>query len=462
MSPHEGKTGGHTNHIRLARNRTTARIRRERKKEIANRLTKCVRSLSLQLKMLQSVYETLTPEQRGVVHKIMLSLGEPPLACRYCDKTFDGMIALKAHVTANHQNEINNRIIKANPKATCPKPGSNGSGSGGENEEPMSLEERQRRRLQRNAASARLCRQRKKLYIENLRLQVPVLQHEIMSLLVALPVQVRPQLASIGFVFPTAGGYPNFGDGSLEASSMASLAAGMSMNMNMNNMNINLNVDAITAGAQQIHEAAMNAAPNHVSTPVQPNLGPGPGNFLKNIPQLHQGSQMPVANQGQNLMFNQLPHMPYGSLQSSINQQIPNNNGLNFQPGMVYPQMNNFCFGNGGASHNNIGASVYIPPQQPQMVFQNQPWPQQTMNMSTIPVNLNLYAGTQHDSKRLKTLSIDSKIQTNAVNQIHLNLATQLQQGKQNVRTDTESKVKAPDVINAAMALADFDQTSTK
>jgi len=54
----------------------------------------------------------------------------------------------------------------------------------------LSNEEKKKRRLERNAASARFCRQRKKLYIESLRGQLPGLRHKIKALETALPEMV--------------------------------------------------------------------------------------------------------------------------------------------------------------------------------------------------------------------------------------------------------------------------------
>lgn len=203
---------------RLARNRMTARLRRERKKQEAEVLTKLVAALRLRLKELQAALDKLPKEDLQKARTIIDSFGAPPLACLFCSRTFEERRLLDEHLRLNHTAEIKAReqflveskafgsvdSIKDDPfdpmapmSAAAMRgdldPKDDDLGSDNEDGLPlseMSHEERKRRRLKRNAASARLCRQRKKLYTENLRSQLPGLRHKVRSMEAALPEDV--------------------------------------------------------------------------------------------------------------------------------------------------------------------------------------------------------------------------------------------------------------------------------
>uniref|UniRef100_A0A7S2WP47 C2H2-type domain-containing protein n=1 Tax=Mucochytrium quahogii TaxID=96639 RepID=A0A7S2WP47_9STRA len=188
---------------RLARNRTTARIRRERKKHEAELLTKYVAALRLRLKELTTAVDNLPKEEQEEAFKIVKSFGEPRLACQFCSNTFEKQGTLDEHLKLNHAAELRareqfiteSRSFGLSTEGTL-EGAANESGSGNQNVEDeaegfrlsrLTSAERKKRRLERNAASARLCRQRKKLYIENLKCQLPGLRHRVKALEAALP-----------------------------------------------------------------------------------------------------------------------------------------------------------------------------------------------------------------------------------------------------------------------------------
>ncbi|GBG34851.1 Hypothetical Protein FCC1311_110732 [Hondaea fermentalgiana] len=204
---------------RLARNRMTARLRRERKKQEAEVLTKLVAALRLRAKELQAALDKLPKADLAKARSVIEFFGEPPLACLFCSRTFVERRLLDEHLCLNHSAEIKAReqfLVESKAFGTgetgkdesiesmsmslasitaggSPSPSKDGDLSESEDGVPlseMSHEERKKRRLKRNAASARLCRQRKKLYTENLRSQLPGLRHKVRAMEAALPDDV--------------------------------------------------------------------------------------------------------------------------------------------------------------------------------------------------------------------------------------------------------------------------------
>ena len=131
---------------RLERNRLTAQQRRQRKKTTASALTAEKKLLETELAQLMNVYAALPPASRCIIDEKVMSE--------------------KAEVVEDQP-----------PPESMPELLS----------EAGDFEERRKRRLERNAASARLCRARKKLYISNLRRELPVLGRKIAALRAAIP-----------------------------------------------------------------------------------------------------------------------------------------------------------------------------------------------------------------------------------------------------------------------------------
>mmetsp|Transcript_3278 Transcript_3278/g.3707 ORF Transcript_3278/g.3707 Transcript_3278/m.3707 type:complete len:425 (-) Transcript_3278:136-1410(-) len=170
---------------RLARNRTTARLRRERKKHQAETLTKEVAELTFKLETLESHLDTLGAKAKKNILRAVDDFGPPPVACIFCDMDFPDNETKNKHVETNHAAELKARNI-AKQNAAKEEQESRSQ----ENEKvagKLSYDSRRKRRLERNAQSARLCRQRKKLYIENLRMQLPQLRHRVESLRKLIP-----------------------------------------------------------------------------------------------------------------------------------------------------------------------------------------------------------------------------------------------------------------------------------
>lgn len=166
---------------RLARNRTTARLRRERKKHQAENLTKQVAELTFKLETLEAHLETLPKKAKKNILKGLEDFGPAPVACIFCDFDFPSEELRARHVESSHAAEVKAR---SQAKAIAAKDEAEVNSV---NNSKLSPVERRKRRLERNAASARLCRQRKKLYIENLRQQLPSLRHRVDSLRKLIP-----------------------------------------------------------------------------------------------------------------------------------------------------------------------------------------------------------------------------------------------------------------------------------
>ena len=180
------KSGDRNSRIqaRLARNRTTARMRRERKKQQAENLTRLVTELRVELEAMENFLNTLPREKQEAVRKGMECLGAAPVACLFCDQDFKSEELKEKHVQSEHTADLKARqafqkIYQEDQKKQLETSGPANA--------KLSQEERRKRRLERNAASARLCRQRKKQYIENLRKQVPVLRHKVLGLRSLMP-----------------------------------------------------------------------------------------------------------------------------------------------------------------------------------------------------------------------------------------------------------------------------------
>jgi len=205
----EGQSDGNERvFLRLARNRLTARARRERKKAEAEALTRMVSALKSRQKELTAAFEGLTGEARKKADKIVESFGKPPVACQFCTHTFETGEDLDEHISINHTSDVNARkqfykdsetfglsIAPTDAEGTAPAPAEEDATFLGS----LSSSARRKRRLERNAASARLCRQRKKLYIESLRSQLPGLMHSVRALEAAIP---EPLLSQIRFSTP--------------------------------------------------------------------------------------------------------------------------------------------------------------------------------------------------------------------------------------------------------------------
>ena len=182
-----GKNGGDRSsrvQARLARNRTTARMRRERKKQQAENLTRLVTELRVELEAMESYLSAMPAEKQAEVQKGVETLGAPPVACLFCDQDFRTEELKEKHVQSDHTADLKARqafqkIYHEDQKKQLESVGPANA--------KLSQEERRKRRLERNAASARLCRQRKKQYIENLRKQVPVLRHKVLGLRSLMP-----------------------------------------------------------------------------------------------------------------------------------------------------------------------------------------------------------------------------------------------------------------------------------
>lgn len=180
------QTGDQSSRIqaRLARNRTTARMRRERKKQQAENLTRLVTELRVELDAMESYLLTMPSTKQKEVHTGLEALGSPPVACLFCDQDFKTEELKEKHVQSDHTADLKARqafqkIYNEDQKKQLESVGPANT--------KLSQEERRKRRLERNAASARLCRQRKKQYIENLRKQVPVLRHKVLGLRSLMP-----------------------------------------------------------------------------------------------------------------------------------------------------------------------------------------------------------------------------------------------------------------------------------
>jgi len=188
---------------RLARNRTTARLRRERKKHEAEVLTKYVAGIQKRINELSSVVDSRPAEESEKLQMIVDQCGTPPVCCQFCAQLFTTDTDKNAHVTHIHEQDVKAReaFLAESRKFGLSVDGMEELENSEEEEEDtysplvrMSSEDRRKRRLERNAASARLCRQRKKLYIEGLRSQIPGLRHQKKALEHALGEAIAKEL----------------------------------------------------------------------------------------------------------------------------------------------------------------------------------------------------------------------------------------------------------------------------
>eukprot|EP00924_Labyrinthula_sp_SR-Ha-C_P003351 snap_masked-scaffold_15-processed-gene-6.21-mRNA-1 protein AED:1.00 eAED:1.00 QI:0/-1/0/0/-1/1/1/0/348 len=178
---------------KLERNRNTARVRREKKKLEAEELT--------------GVYNTLKTENAGLRCKITEKFGKDfeeelekkiakgPKGCLWCNEVVSVGTTVKVHCEINHPNEFRsfgrNEIIEDNEKCLQYVEELEEKEANLENMsclakisrrevQRLSQEEKRKRRLLKNAESARLCRQRKKFYIQKLRMKIPKASYENM------------------------------------------------------------------------------------------------------------------------------------------------------------------------------------------------------------------------------------------------------------------------------------------
>eukprot|EP00511_Aplanochytrium_stocchinoi_P004163 CAMPEP_0204840726 /NCGR_PEP_ID=MMETSP1346-20131115/38785_1 /ASSEMBLY_ACC=CAM_ASM_000771 /TAXON_ID=215587 /ORGANISM="Aplanochytrium stocchinoi, Strain GSBS06" /LENGTH=489 /DNA_ID=CAMNT_0051978321 /DNA_START=192 /DNA_END=1661 /DNA_ORIENTATION=+ len=178
---------------RLARNRTTARLRRERKKQQAETLTKQVAELTFKLEALEGHLETLGPKAKKNILKGIESFGSAPVACVFCNQDFPKKEMLDKHVETHHAAELKARKMteqqqkeEQNMEFDEQETDDQNLPLGGSRRASIN-DSRRKRRLERNAQSARLCRQRKKQYIESLRIRLPELRHRVEILRKLIP-----------------------------------------------------------------------------------------------------------------------------------------------------------------------------------------------------------------------------------------------------------------------------------
>jgi len=182
---------------RLERNRATARLRRERKKQEAELLTKFVAGLKLRASELMASFSNLDEHKRMEARRTIKSFGDPPVPCMFCTNSFSTEVEAQGHMSSAHRADLKAReqFLEESRKFGLTADGNEIKRSLDKGRSMrMTSEERKKRRLERNAASARLCRQRKKLYIENLRSQIPGLRHRVRAVEAALPRDVVNQI----------------------------------------------------------------------------------------------------------------------------------------------------------------------------------------------------------------------------------------------------------------------------
>lgn len=210
-SPMNGNSSSVPQDSRLARNRHTARLRRERKKKEAENLTLLRSQAVLERNRLLMKIEELSQAEKAEFAKLKAQKesGKTISGCLFCEKTFEISAGLsdkdvvnsqiwrhyvnehphdtkssQSHLGGDFLNMTNSpqklleHVIKLSEE-NIGKSHQHSRDSSLESPRNMSLEERRRRRLERNAESARMCRQRKKLYIQRIRLELPSLKREI-------------------------------------------------------------------------------------------------------------------------------------------------------------------------------------------------------------------------------------------------------------------------------------------
>lgn len=214
---------------RLARNRQTARLRRERKKQEAEKLTLLRSQAIVEKNNLLSRIEALDVVSRQKFEEFKCSeqKGGVVSGCLFCEKQFVINVCTVAddvtesplwrHYVNEHPHERKSNethlgkdflelvnkpekllehvisLSEENMGRSTPSLDTESNGS----QRKLSNEEKRKRRLERNAESARLCRQRKKLYIQRIRLELPSLQREIRVMNEFLGTPLKEESASV-------------------------------------------------------------------------------------------------------------------------------------------------------------------------------------------------------------------------------------------------------------------------
>ena len=94
---------------RLARNRITARLRRERKKNLTEELTQQVTNLKVEIKALEMKLAMLSPSAQSAAQAQLRAFPRPRCPCRFCDVTTESESELLAHLESAHRAELSSR-----------------------------------------------------------------------------------------------------------------------------------------------------------------------------------------------------------------------------------------------------------------------------------------------------------------------------------------------------------------
>lgn len=180
---------------RLLRNRETARIRRKRKKQELESLATLARVLQTRLQLYKLTVHTLPQDKKIQLHLAIEAIKN--MECVHCSKleyysTNNNKLGVKNQkysINKTHtikecevfRNESRRLFFEVMSRKTFLRNDSISSADQLEerNNDSLSEEDKKKRRLERNAASARYCRQRKKEYLEKLRVLIPTLNYEI-------------------------------------------------------------------------------------------------------------------------------------------------------------------------------------------------------------------------------------------------------------------------------------------